>query len=277
VDRPTRSIREREPARVSLIIPARDEEQRLAGTISRYAEALLEAYGPAFEIIVVSNGSRDRTAAVARASARVWPQVRLIEITALVGKGGAVLEGFRRAKGQRLVFADADGATAPESVVELADQLDHWDVVIGSRRLSGSVIDQHQPFARRLLGMIFSWTVRAVFGLPYPDTQCGAKALRPPAARRLSCLIQETRWTFDLDLLLTSQDLGLSMGQHPVRWADQPGSRLRILPTVRDVAPSLWRLARRHAKPRVPGIGWLRETDQRGDASHEQTIAHSGV
>jgi len=264
---------------LSLIVPAHNEEKRLAATLEVYSQELRRAYGDeGFEIIVVSNGSSDRTAAVARDSGRHFPQVSLIEIPEAIGKGGAVLEGFRHARGRAMAFTDADAATAPHSIVELAERTDEYDVVIGSRRMPGSVITRQQPFRRRVFGQAFVWTAQLLFGLPYADTQCGAKALRPEAASRLAALVRERHWTFDLDLLLTSRDLGLRVGQYPVQWADQPGSRLRFLPTLCDVVPSLWRMARRGmvTSRQVP-ILHSRPAGAPGDAVYEPTLAHSGL
>ena len=233
--------------RLSLVVPAHNEEKRLAATLETYSRALSTAFGDAFEIIVVSNGSRDQTANVARTSSRTLPRVRLIEITEPLGKGGAVLEGFRHARGRCVAFADADGATTARSIIELAQRTAVYDVVIGSRRMPGSVITCKQPLRRRLCGKLFSWTARRLFRLPYADTQCGAKAFRRAAAQQLAARVRERTWSFDLDLLLTARELGLSVAEYPVTWADRPGSRLHLVPTIRDVVSSFWRMARRRA------------------------------
>ena len=156
-----------------MVIPAYNEEGRLPGTLSAYGEAMRRRSKSGFEIIVVANGCVDGTVRVAAEA--VSPQVRVLEIKEPVGKGGAVPEGFRRADGEGVLFADADGATAPESLLKLLDGLDRSHVVIGSRRLN-SIITQRQPLARRIFGMMFAKAVRLLFGTPFKDTQCGAKA-----------------------------------------------------------------------------------------------------
>ena len=234
---------------ISLIIPAHNEEGRLPGTLTAYEEAMRRRFGSNFEIIVVANGCVDGTVRVATEAAAVSPQVRVLEIKEPVGKGGAILEGFRRAGGVGVVFADADGATAPESLLELHDRLDHHDVVIGSRRLNSSIITQPQPLARRAFGLGFAKIVRFLFGLPFKDTQCGAKAFRRTAARRLARVISETRWTFDLDLLLSASKLGLDVYEHPVVWADRAGSQLRYGSTTREVLQALWTMKLRQTQP----------------------------
>jgi glycosyltransferase involved in cell wall biosynthesis len=235
----------------SLIIPAHNEEERLPDTLALYEEAMQHKFGSDFEIIVVANGCVDGTVGVAADAAAILPQVRVIDIEEPVGKGGAVLEGFRRAEGEGVLFADADGATAPESLLQLLDGLDRYDVVIGSRRLDGSTITQRQPLARRMFGTTFAKAVRLLFGAPFKDTQCGAKAFRRGAARRLARVVSETRWTFDLDVLLAAKRLGLQVHEHPVVWADRPGSRLRYASATFEVLKALWLMKLRQGTPLV--------------------------
>ncbi|MFN8517218.1 MAG: glycosyltransferase, partial [Thermomicrobiales bacterium] len=161
-----------------------------------------------------------------------------------------VAEGMRRARGERVAFADADASTAPESLLALIDRLDGCDISIGSRRLPESVIVRAQPLPRRVFGTLFAWVVAFLFGLPIRDTQCGAKAFRRVAAQRLVPLLRERRWAFDLDLLLSAELLGLAVVEMPVVWGDRPGSRLSILPTMWEIARSLWRTHQR----RVSGL-----------------------
>lgn len=235
----------------SLIIPAYNEEKRLPGTLTLYEPALHDRCGDDFEIIVVANGCVDNTVGVAEEAATISPQIRIVDIKEPVGKGGAILEGFRQAYGDCVMFADADGATTPESLLGLLDYLDHYDVVIGSRRMSTSLITQPQPLLRRICGWGFATTVRLMFGTPYKDTQCGAKVFRRAAARHLARVVSETRWTFDLDLLLSAKKLGLEVYEHPVVWADHAGSQLRYGSTTSEVLRSLWMMRLRETEPLV--------------------------
>ena len=230
---------------VSLVIPAYNEEQRLPSTLELYSTALRERVGDQFEIIVVANGCRDNTAHVAREVAASIQQITVIDIPAPIGKGGAVLEGFRLARGDYVLFADADAATTPESLLSLLDHLDGHDVVIGSRYLATSTITTKQPLKRRIFSRLFNGLVRFGFGLPYCDTQCGAKAFRREGAKRLAQLVEETRWAFDVDMLLCAEGLGLAVIEQPIVWADQAGSQLRVGSTIREVLKSLWHMKRR--------------------------------
>ncbi len=230
----------------SVIIPAHNEERRLAATLATYTSALRQRMGEAFEVVVVANGCTDQTARIASEFAALCRQVKLLDIAEPVGKGGAVLAGFREAAGQRILFVDADGATAPESLFDLLAELDRADVVIGSRWMRNSIIRRRQPLQRRAFSRLFNASVRGLFALPYRDTQCGAKAFRRSAARQLAAVVQETRWAFDVDLLLWSRFMGYTVREVPVVWTDQAGSKLRVATTLREVAFALWNLKQRN-------------------------------
>lgn len=231
---------------ISLIIPAHNEESRLARTLDLYGDAFTRQFGSAYELIVVANGCRDQTYQVALEAARARPAIRAVNIAEKVGKGGAVLAGFRQACGRRVVFADADAATSPESLLLLLADLERHEVAIGSRRLPGSTILQRQPAARRALGWLFAATVRLLFGLPYRDTQCGAKAFRRDVACALAELVQERRWAFDVDLLLSARALDCAVIERPVVWSDQAGSKLDVSSTAWEIIAALGRLCRRY-------------------------------
>lgn len=251
---------------VSLVIPAYNEERRLSGTLAAYRRAMRERFEEDFEIVVVANGCSDGTVGVASTAAAEDPRIRVVEVEEAVGKGGAVLEGFRQARGTAIAFADADGATEPRSLVKLIEGLNHSDIVIGSRRMEGSVITQPQPLLRRFFGSGFAGATRLLFGIPFKDTQCGAKALHAETARRLCEVVSETRWTFDLDMLLCARRLGMKVGEQPVIWADKERSRLRWIPTTWEVLVALWSMKLRQrlplkALPELPIVGEVGERE----------------
>jgi glycosyltransferase involved in cell wall biosynthesis len=196
-------------------------------------------------MLVVANGCSDRTAEVASGYSWLYPEIRLIDIAEPIGKGGAVLEGFCQAAGDRLAFVDADGATAAESLLDLLARLRRCDIAIGSRWMKDSVIRRKQPLRRRAFGRLFNATVRGLFALPYYDTQCGAKAFRRAAARQLAGVVQEARWTFDVDLLLWARFFDMTVNEVPIVWEDKAGSRLKVSATIREVAAALWAMKRR--------------------------------
>ncbi len=226
----------------TLIIPAYNEAERFLPALEAYAEAFRARYGQHYELLIVCNGCRDNTVELARAFAARHSQVRVLVIKAAVGKGGAVLEGFRHATGALVGFADADGATTPQSLLSLYDRMPGHDGVIGSRHLRSSVITSPQPLTRRIYSWGFGLLVRGLFQLPYADTQCGAKVFTQAAARELAQVVGERRWAFDVDLLLRAQQRSFDILEAPVVWADKEGSKLKVFSTIREVAVSLARL-----------------------------------
>jgi len=240
--------------KLSLIIPARNEEQRLLGCIDLYSQALEAHYGACFEILVMANGCTDRTVEVAISAAQKRSYIRVYDIPEAAGKGAAVLEGFRKARGQYVLFADADASTSADSLLDLALLLEKYDIAIGSRRLANSVTLQEQPRLRRICSTLFLHVVRFLFQLPYRDTQCGAKALRHDAAQTLAACVQEKRWAFDVDLLLTARALGLQVVEAPVVWTNDGKSGLKLLPTAIEIVRSLRRIRRSHANKTVTSV-----------------------
>ena len=241
---------------VALIVPAHNEAARLSETIAAYSGALDAAYPGDHEIIVVANGCSDATAEVARGLQPHVPALRVLEIPEQIGKGGAVLEGFRAARAPVVLFADADLATSPASLLGLIEGLERNDIVVGSRWVRDSVITQPQPLRRRVFSRMFNAAARVLFRIGLADTQCGAKAFRREAALALADHVTERRWTFDLDLLLWARRLDYSVVERPVTWADRPGSQLRVGSTGREVMGAMWRLFRTHvlAGGRVPAL-----------------------
>jgi glycosyltransferase involved in cell wall biosynthesis len=231
---------------VTLIVPAHNEADRLPATVGAYSDALEAKYPGAHEIVVVANGCSDDTAEIARRLQSRVAALRVLDIPEEIGKGGAVLEGFRAARGPVVLFADADLATSPASLLSLIEWLDRSDIVVGSRWIRGSVINQPQPLRRRVFSRVFNAAARILFRIGIADTQCGAKALRREAALALAERVTERRWTFDLDLLLWARRLGYRVEEQPVTWADQPGSQLRVGSTSREVAGAMVRLFRTH-------------------------------
>jgi glycosyltransferase involved in cell wall biosynthesis len=160
------------PPDVSVIIPAYNEEKRLAPTLARIEEYLASRPYSA-EIIVVDDGSRDSTAQVVENFRAQSSRVRLISNGGNRGKGYSVKHGMLEARGNIALFTDADLSTPIEEADKLLAALKNYDVAIGSRALDRGLIDVHQSGLRELAGKSFNWAVRGFMGLPFADTQCG--------------------------------------------------------------------------------------------------------
>jgi dolichyl-phosphate beta-glucosyltransferase len=215
---------------LSVVIPAYNEQQRLPATLDVVA-SYLNGRGLSFaEIIVVNDGSRDGTASVAREMMARDPRVRLVENPGNRGKGYAVRHGMREARGEWILFTDAD-LSAP--IGEL-DKL--WDAVraqqaggaIGSRALDRSLIGVHQSAFRETSGKFFNLVMRLITGLPYRDTQCGFKLFSRAAARDVAARQQIESFGFDVEILYIAKKLGYRILEVPVRWNNVEGTKVSL-------------------------------------------------
>ena len=213
---------------LSIVIPAYNEEQRLPPTLDAYLAHFSERYGEAFELIIVVNGSTDRTDEVARDYQARFPQIKAIVEPTHTGKGGALILGFRAAIGEKVGFSDADGSTPPSAFQDLVDRLDHEGAVIASRWLPASQVSPRQPLSRRVASRCFNLLVRVLFGLRITDTQCGAKAISREALNRVLPQLGLTQWAFDVDLLFQLRRAGCRIVEIPTVWQDVTGSKINV-------------------------------------------------
>ncbi len=223
---------------LSLVVPAYNEERRLPATLARMSD-YLSSRGDPYEVVVVVNGSTDRTADVAKAAARHDPNVRVIQ-TPQRGKGLAVRLGVLDAQGGRIVFCDADLSTPIDEVIGLADRLDdEYQVVIASREGLGAR-RIGEPYARHLMGRVFNALVRALAVPGIQDTQCGFKAFTREAARDIFPRQTIDGFGFDVELLYIARQRGYRIREVPVTWVYAASSRVDPLrDTVRMFADVL--------------------------------------
>lgn len=220
------------PPRVSLVVPAYNEERRLGDSLARLVEfATRQSY--AVEIIVVDDGSADRTADIAREAARNPPDgvsLRLLEHDGNRGKGAAVRTGVMEATGNYVLYLDADLATPPEEATKLLEMLEAGaDVAAGSRvQPGGADMRASQPAWRRIGGRLFAIARRRLILSDVEDTQCGFKAFRRQAAQAIFSRQRLERWSFDAELLFLADKLGFSVRQVPVEWHHVEGSSFHL-------------------------------------------------
>ncbi|MBZ5594576.1 MAG: glycosyltransferase family 2 protein [Acidobacteriia bacterium] len=216
---------------LSIIIPAYNEEKRLPATLKRIQSYLAGAGWKFSEVVVVDDGSRDRTAAVVEKFARRAPAVRLLRNPGNRGKGYSVRHGMLDAKGEWALFTDADLSSPIEELEKLwtKAQEARAQVAIGSRALDRSLIGVHQPLFRETAGKLFNLAVRVMTGLPFWDTQCGFKLFESRAAREIFRRQQLERFGFDVEVLFIARKLGYSAIEVPVRWNDVAGTKVSTL------------------------------------------------
>ncbi len=223
-----------------IIVPANNEEVRIARTVREYSEY----FGDRARICVVANGCTDRTVEIVSGLIESNVNLELIEVPFAIGKGGAVRVGLMSGNEEFVGFTDADGSTPPDSFANLyaACQISGTDAVIGSRWVSGSLVVSRQPLLRRIASRAFNAFARVCFGLNFADTQCGCKIFRRTALNAVLPSLELSNFAFDIDLLYALRVAGFSIREIPVVWTDNPGSKVRVARIWLSLAIGLFRL-----------------------------------
>ena|GEM_PF-266240 len=221
-----RKIRKGPCGVITLIIPAYNESAILADTI-RQADAWLAGAFSDYELLIVDDGSTDGTAEIARAAAS--PRVRLISYAPNAGKGHAVREGMRAARGDVIYYTDADLAYGLDVLGTAHEALEAsgCDIVLGSRRLDREGY-AHYPLIRRLASRTFALLAHALSGLPY-DTQCGLKGFRRETGQAVFRHCETDRFAFDFEALMIARRLGCAVTQIPVHIINHRDSKVNVL------------------------------------------------
>ncbi len=214
---------------LSLVIPAYNECARIVTTLEA-ARAYLERRGLAYEIVVCADGD-DGTRERAREWAAGDARVRVIGSSARRGKGRGVREGVALTTGALVGFADADDKTPIDELDKLLPLFDEgYDVVFGSRAVTGARVEVAQRFYRRVGSRAFGLFMHLTVGLwSVRDTQCGFKFLRGDLARELFARLCIDGYMFDVELLYLAQRAGCRMREVGVRWRDDGDSRLELV------------------------------------------------
>ncbi|HYW65669.1 MAG TPA: dolichyl-phosphate beta-glucosyltransferase [Candidatus Dormibacteraeota bacterium] len=213
---------------LSIIIPSFNEELRLPATLEKIA-GYVERERRSTEVIVVDDGSTDRTAGVAEAFRGKFPQLRVLANGTNRGKGYSVRHGSLEARGEKILFTDADLSSPIEEADKLLAALKDHDVAIGSRALDRRLIEVRESPFREFAGIIFNKIVRIVLWLPFVDTQCGFKAFRREPCRVIFEQQTVERFGFDPELLYLARHHGLSTVEVPVRWAHSPATKVSMM------------------------------------------------
>ena len=221
---------------LSIIIPAFNEEAVIGGTIAE----ILQHFHPD-ELIVVSDGSTDRTDEIVSTTA-----ARLIRLPQHQGKGAAVRRGIGEARGDVIAFIDADMPYRPENLQQAIELVRSGaaDLAIGARDLPQSETDRSYPMRRRLAGRTLSLLI-GWFLIPDPtDTQCGLKAFRGEAAKSLFATSRLDGFGFDFEILHLASQRGLRITRVPVSLSHRHASRVRLvrdsLAMLRDLVRVRW-------------------------------------
>ncbi len=212
--------------RLSVVVPAYREEARLGGSLERIREYLTQR-GEEAEIIVVDDGSDDRTSEVAMERLAGYPHAKVLRNEPNAGKGYSVRRGLLASRGEYALFSDADLSTPIEEWSKLlAAHQAGADVAIGSRALKESRIEVHQPLAREMMGRCFNVFVRAFVLGGIHDTQCGFKSFRREVVRPIFARQKIERWGFDVEILYIARRLGLTIAEVPVVWRNDEATKV---------------------------------------------------
>ena len=215
-------------AYVSLIIPAFNEEARIVKSLDRIL-SFLKSEPYSTEVIIVDDGSKDRTGDLVRERYNNHDGVRLYQQSHNLGKGAAVKQGMLLASGEFLFFSDADLSVPIETLPMFLTHLEnHFDVTIGTRRKAGAAIEVHQPLYRELLGRTYTTLSNLLLGLRVSDFTCGFKGFRREAARDLFSRQQLKNWSFDVEILYLAQLKGFRILEAPVTWRDNRDTKVRL-------------------------------------------------
>lgn len=214
---------------LSVVVPAYNEQRRLPktlGEISRY----LTKQNYVYEILVVNDGSKDKTAEVVIDLMSEIKNLRLVDNKENKGKGAVVKQGMLEAKGKFRVFTDADNSTSIDQVEKMWPEFNKgFDVVIGSRDIKGAVLDPPQAWYRILLGNTFNLLVQILCGFwGIWDTQCGFKGFTEKATIAVFPKCKIDRFAFDPEILMIAKKLGYKIKEVPIHWKNDPESKVKL-------------------------------------------------
>jgi len=220
---------------LTIIIPAYNEEKNIGGTLEEIAGYLAERKIPC-EVIIVDDGSTDGTSDSACARSSLFNNFRILKNDTNRGKGYSVKKGALDASGEYLLFMDADNSTSVYEFDKFLPFLkEGYDVVIASRRLKDSIVEEPQPLLRAKMGQFYIFLAKIILRLRVSDFNCGFKAYNVRSALGVFKLQRMDDWSFDVELLFLVNKYKLKIKEVPVRWVHKAGSKVR---PVRDAIKS---------------------------------------
>jgi dolichyl-phosphate beta-glucosyltransferase len=231
---------------LSVIIPCLNEEKRMGNTLQKILD-FLDKQTYEYEIIIVDNGSKDKTVSIAQNFIYKSKNIKLIRRNSH-GKGYAVREGMLEAKGDFRLFTDADNSTDISEIEKLLKYTNEgFDVIIGSRKSSGAIIKNPQPIFRILLGNIFQALVSLIIPLEIKDTQNGFKLFSGKSTEKIFTHQTIFYWAFDVEILAIAKKIGYKIKEVPIVWTNDDRSgmsfkgMLRMLLEIIIIRLNLWR------------------------------------
>jgi len=219
--------------KISIIIPAYNEEKRIKETLEKYYEFFKNLKKNRildFEIIVVVNGSSDKTIEIVKEFAKKNNELKYLNLKR-GAKGYAVIEGFKEAlksDSNLIGFKDADMATKPEAYYDLIKKINNYDGIIASRYVKGSIIAPKPTLERIFASRIFNFMIKIILGLHFKDTQCGAKLFKRKTLEKIIPKLTFSQLAFDAEILYTMKKLGFKIKEVPTTWSDKEYSKVNF-------------------------------------------------
>lgn len=212
---------------ISIIFPVFNEEKRVREGLSKTL-AYFSQQKDSFELIVVNDGSTDRTSEILQTFTD-QPNLKILNHEQNRGKGAAVKTGVMAAKGDFILFSDIDLSVPLETLANFLKTAESgFDLVIGSRRVAGAKILTHQGFWRELMGHTFTKISNFVLGTDFADFTCGFKLFKKEAARKIFDQVRIADWAFDSEVLFLARKMGFKVAQMRVTWSDVKDSKVRF-------------------------------------------------
>ena len=229
--------------KLSLIIPAYNEESRIGPFLDSIAEYFKLHAEYNAEVIVVDDGSRDNTVKVSAESGKAIKNFNIISLPQNRGKGAAVRAGVMASQGDQVVFMDADGATGIDQLPKMMYALESADIAIGNRWMKGAKAERHS-LLRALSGFLYRNYMR-LFGLGSIDTMCGFKGYQSHVAKDLYENLQEKRWLFDTEIAYKAVQQKYRIRNFPIAWESKDGSKLdtkTLIKSALSIFPLIMRI-----------------------------------
>lgn len=224
--------------KLSLVIPAYNEEKRILKTLRDYYSFLKKKLNNNFEILIITNNCSDKTEQVVH---DFWKSINkpknfsLHNIKGYCGKGAAVMRGFDIVKGDLIGFIDADNSITPLQFWKLYTNLKGADGIISSRKAKGSVIYPKRGFKETISSSLFTGITKLLFRFKYKDTQCGAKLFKKDVAKYLVKNYTEPGWIFDIDLLWLCKQKRFKIKEQSILWTDCEGGSVTVWNGIESV------------------------------------------
>ncbi|MCB0351825.1 MAG: glycosyltransferase, partial [Bdellovibrionales bacterium] len=229
-------------AHLQIVIPAYNEASRIGATIENLM-AELSKRTEHIQVLVVLNGCKDDTLEVVESYRKLYPDKIIVQDhREPLGKGRAIIHGFKMCTAEYVSFMDADGSVSASSVLSLLDRIGQYDAAIGSRRCDGAKILVKQPWPRHVAGRAYAWLTRLLLGLPFCDTQCGGKIFKKEVADVIASNCTEYGWAFDVAMLDIILLKGFTVKELPIIWTNDDRSKIKLFKDGFQMLKSLLRL-----------------------------------